>query len=321
MRHPDLAPFERGVDIMSQTSRNLLAVSDELAGVVERAASAIVSVHADQRSPSSGVVWRDGVVVTAAHTIKREEDIAITFPDGNRGRASLAGFDAGTDLAVLKGETARSTAMEKSAAGSLRVGQLAIAVARVSEHSVNAALGMIGGLGGAWRTWRGGKVEQLIRVAITLYPGFSGGALLDARGTVIGVNTAGLARSGGIALPHSTVDRVADELLARGYIARPYLGLAAQSVRLPESLRAKLHLEREAGVIVLGLEAAGPAERAGVLVGDILVNVNGQPVSDTVDLQQALAGLIGHTASATVVRGGELVALEATPGERPHRSR
>ena len=306
---------------MSQASQPLVALSDELAGVVERAASAIVAVHADHRSPSSGVVWRDGVVVTAAHTVKREEDIEITLPDGTHGTGILAGFDTGTDLAVLKVEGARSTATEKSEAGSLKVGQLAIAVARISEHSVNATLGMIGGLGGAWRTWRGGRVEQLIRVAITLYPGFSGGALLDAQGRVIGVNTAGLARSGAIALPHSTVDRVAGELLAKGYIARPYLGVAAQSVRLPESLRGKLHLEPEAGVIVLGLEPAGPAERAGVLVGDILLDVNGQAVSDTMDLQQGLTALVGRAVSTTVVRGGELVALEITPGERPHPSR
>jgi S1-C subfamily serine protease len=306
---------------MSPTSHTLAALSDELAGAVERAASAIVTVHADYRTPSSGVVWREGVVVTAAHTIRREEDIEISLADGGRATATLAGFDAGTDLAVLKVEAARSTALEKSETGTLKVGQLAIAVARVSEHGVNASLGMIGGLGGAWRTWRGGRVEQLIRVAITLYPGFSGGALLDAQGGVIGINTAGLARSGGIALPNSTVDRVADELLAKGYIARPHLGVAVQAVRLPESLREKLHLERDAGVIVLGMESAGPAERAGILVGDIFLSVDGHAVSDTMDLQQALAGLIGRTVPVTMVRGGGLVDLEVAPGERPHRSR
>ena len=223
---------------------------------------------------------------------------------------------------MLKVDAARSTALGKTEAAALKVGQLAIAVARVSQHGVNASLGMIGGLGGAWRTWRGGRVEQLIRVAITLYPGFSGGALLDAQGRMIGINTAGLARSGGIALPHPTVDRVAAELLAKGYVARPYLGVAMQSVRLPESLRKKLNLDHGAGVIVLSMEPGGPAERAGVLVGDVFLSLGEQPVSDTMEVQHALgAELIGRTVPATIVRGGELVVLEITPGERPHRSR
>jgi len=306
---------------MSPTSQILPVLSDELAGAVQRAASLVVAVHADSRLSSSGVIWRDGVVITAAHTVRREEDIEITFPEGSRGRASLAGFDAGTDLAVLRADSARSSTLQRSETGTLKVGQLAIAVARLGEQGVNASLGMIGGLGGAWRTWRGGRIEQLIRVAITLYPGFSGGALLDAHGAVIGINTAGLARSGGVALPHSTVDRVAGELLTKGYIARPHLGVAAQSVRLPGSLRDKLGLDRGTGVIVVGLDPDGPAERAGVFVGDILLSVDAQPVGDTMDLQHALVGLIGRTLPVTLVRGGEPLTLQVVPGERPHRAR
>lgn len=307
---------------MAQGNTALVGLSDDLAGAVERAAGAIVAVHAAYRSPSSGVIWRDQVVVTAAHTVRREEDIEVTLADGSRAAAALAGVDAGTDLAVLKVDGARSAVLERSAAGQLKVGQLAIAVARLGEHGVSASLGMIGGLGGAWRTWRGGRVEQLIRVAITLYPGFSGGALLDAHGAMIGINTAGLARSGAIALPHSTVDRVADELLAKGYVARPYLGVAMQSARLPESLQRKLGLDRSAGVIVLGVEAGGPAERAGILVGDVFLSLDGQPVSDTTDVLHALgAERIDRPVSATIVRGGGMLVVEITPGERPHRSR
>lgn len=307
---------------MSQDNSALVGVSNDLAGAVERAAGAIVAVHAAYRSPSSGVIWREGVVVTSAHTVRREDDIEITLADGSRATAALAGVDAGTDLAVLKVDAARSPVRERSEAGALRVGQLAIAVARLGEHGVSASLGVIGGLGGAWRTWRGGRVEQLIRVAITLYPGFSGGALLDARGAMIGIDTAGLARSGAIALPHSTVDRVADELLAKGYVARPYLGVAMQSVRLPESLQRKLELDRRAGVIVLSVEPGGAAERAGILVGDVFLSLAGQPVSDTTDVLHALgAELIGRAVPATIVRGGDMLALEIAPGERPRRSR
>jgi S1-C subfamily serine protease len=307
---------------MSQASKTVVTLSDEFADAVERASTAIVTVHADYRWPSTGVIWRDGIVVTAAHTVRREEGIEIALANGSRVPANLAGLDAGTDLAVLKVDAANATPLGRTEIATLKVGQLAIAVARVSEHSVNASLGMIGGLGGAWRTRRGGRLEQLIRVAITLYPGFSGGALLDPQGRMIGINTAGLARSGGIALPHPTVDRVTDELLAKGYIARPYLGVAMQSVRLPESLQRKLNLDRDAGVIVLSMETEGPAERAGVLIGDILLSLGGRPVGDTIEVQRALGEqLVGRSVPVTIVRGGELVALEIAPGERPHRSR
>ena len=141
---------------MAQASKTLLTVSTEIAGAVEVTADAVVSVHGGYRWPSSGVVWREGVVVTAAHTIRREEELEIVLADGARVTGELAGMDTGTDLAVLKVATARSGAPERTELGALKVGQLAIAVARVSEHSVNASLGMIGGLGGAWRTWRGG---------------------------------------------------------------------------------------------------------------------------------------------------------------------
>jgi S1-C subfamily serine protease len=306
---------------MTGANETLLTVSDELAGAVERVASAIVTVHAGDRRPASGVIWSEGVVVTAAHAVRREEGIELRLADGSRAAADLAGLDAGTDLAVVKCGAARSAALERADLDALKVGQLAVAVARLSDHGVNASLGIIGGLGNAWRTWRGGTVEQLIRVAMSLYPGFSGGALLDARGRIVGINTAGLSRSGSIALPNTTVERVTAELLARGFVARPYLGVAMQSVRLPKSLQSKLELDDGAGVIVMAMEPEGPAERAGVLVGDIFLRVGGERVTDAADVQHALGAVrLAGTVSATVVRGGELAVLDIAPGERRPRS-
>jgi S1-C subfamily serine protease len=147
---------------------------------------------------------------------------------------------------------------------------------------------VIGALGPRWRSWRGGEIERLVRLDLTLYPGFSGGPLVDAGGRVVGLNTSGLARDARLAVPATTVTRVADELLRTGHVLRGYLGLGMQPVGLPEPLRRQLGLTRETGLIVVTVEPDGPAARAGVLLGDVLVALDGAPVSDLDDIQTQL---------------------------------
>jgi S1-C subfamily serine protease len=304
----------------SEGAGALLALSNDLAGAVEYAGRSVVAVYARPRTPSSGVHWRPGVIVTADHTVKRDEEISVSLPGGRMLPAVLAGRDASTDLAVLRLQGGESPA-EIGDAASLRVGHVVLAVARPGERGVSASWGVISALGGPWRTWHGGQIDQFIRPDVSLYPGFSGGPLVDAHGRVMGINTAG-PRNMVLTIPPSTVNRVVEQLLERGRIARGYLGLGMQPVRLPESIRQTLSLPRTGGVIVVAVESNSPAERAGLLIGDVLVALDGIPVSDTADVQALLGPeRVGTAIGASIIRAGLLAERVITIGERPRRER
>ena len=303
-----------------ETSGVLLSLSNDLAGAVERAGRATVAVNARQRVPSSGIQWRKGIVVSADHTIERDEDITLTLPDGRTVPATLAGRDPGTDLAVLKVQGVQWPAAEIGDAAALKVGHVVLAVAPPGEHGLSASVGVVSYLGEAWRTWRGGQIDRFVRPDLTLYPGFSGGPLVDVQGRVMGVNTSGLSRGGALAIPASTVNRVADQLVATGRIARGYLGIGMQPVTVPDALKSKLGLATGGGLVVVSVQPGGPAEKAGVLIGDILVALDGKPVADTDDVQALLdPERVGKSIAATVIRGGEVAALTVTVSERPQR--
>jgi serine protease DegQ len=310
------------MEASENTSSSLQALSQNLAAAVEQAARVVVAVNARHRIPSSGVLWQEGTVVTADHTLKREEEITVMLPDNRIVSATVAGRDPGTDLAVLKLDGAGSDRVEIGDTSSLKVGNLVFAVGRVGERGACASLGIVSAAGGPWRTWRGGQVDQFVRPDVALYPGFSGGPLVDVRGIVLGINTSGLSRQGGLTLPVSTVNRVVSELLARGHIARPFIGVGMHPVRLPGTLKDRLGLPGPGGVIVLSVEPGGPADNAGLLIGDVLVALDDAPVNDTDDVQAALGSKrVGQNLPASVVRGGELIRLEIKVGERPPGSR
>jgi len=292
----------------------LLSLSNDLAGAVAHAGRAVVTVHARHRLPSTGVHWRPGVVVTAEHTVRRDEEITITTPDGRTRPAILAARDPGTDLAVMRIEDSELPTADLGDTGALRVGHMVLALG----YGPRASWGVISALGGRWRTWRGGEIDQLLRLDLTLYPGFSGGPLVDARGRVVGLNTSGMSRSLRIAIPVTTVSRVIDELLSRGRVARPYLGIGTQPVRLPEALSRRLAVPVEGGLIVVNTEPDGPAARAGLLMGDIVVALDGTPVRDTDDVQAVLgAKPVGATLTASIIRAGAPTEISITVGERP----
>lgn len=291
----------------------LSALSNDLAAAVERAGRAVVAVHGRQHMSSSGVLWRPGVVVTAEHALKREEEITVTLADGRNVVATLAGRDAGTDLAVLKIDAAEAGSAEVGDGAGLKPGHVVVALGRSGERGVSASLGVISGLSGAWRTWRSGHVDQLVRLDVALYPGFSGGPLVDVEGRVLGINTSGLSRVMPVAIPISTVNRVVADLLENGRVARGYLGLGMHPVRLPDG---------RSGVIVIDLQPDGPAGRAGLLIGDVLLQLNGAPVTDTDDVYANLGpASVGKKLKASIVRGGDDKEIEITVGERPKGER
>jgi serine protease DegQ len=293
----------------------LHALSDALAGAVERGSRSVVRVNARQRVPSTGVHWRPGVIVTADHTVKLEEDLTITRPDGGRVAVTLAGRDPSTDLAVLAARDLDLPAGDIGDATSLRVGHIVLALGAGPRVS----WGVVSALGGSWQTWRGGQIDQLIRLDLELYPGFSGGPLLDTQGRVVGISTSGLSRYLRLAIPVSTVNRVVDEILKQGRVARGYLGVGLQPVRLPETLKGKLAVAGDGALVVLTVQPDGPAARAGLLVGDVLVALDGTPVTDVRDVP-ALIGpaRVGSSVVASLLRGGEPTNVTITVGERPH---
>lgn len=306
--------------VSPETQSVLLSLSNNLADAVARAGQATVAVHARQRHPASGVHWRQGVIIATDHTIERDDEITVTLPDGKNIPATLAGRDPSTDIAILKVDVANLPVAALGDAAALKVGHMALAVGRFGEGGLGTSLGVVSALSGAWNTWRGGQVDQFIRADVTLYPGFSGGPLVNAAGEIVGINTSGLSRSMGLAIPVATVSRVVDQLLAKGRIARGYLGVGLQPVRLPDTLKRAVGVQSETGVIVISIEGGGPAEQAGLLIGDIIVTLNGTPVTDT-DAVQGLLGpdRIGTSLAAKVVRGGQPVDVTITVGERPQR--
>ena len=294
--------------------------SDELAAAAAQAGPSVVTVYARRRIPSSGIHWRDGVVVTAEHTIRREDEIKVALPDGKRVAGQLAGRDPGTDLAVLKLESGKPQVPQFGDPAHLKLANFVLALGRTRSGNLVASAGIIGGIGGEWRTWRGGRIDQSIRLDLELYPGFSGGPLVSVEGKVLGVNTNGLGRGRAVTIPVATVNRTVDELLEKGYIARPYLGVALQPVAIPENLRGKLKSSPVGGLMVLHVEAGGPADKAGIVLGDTIVELAGKPALDMENVRELLASAkVGDSISATVLRGGMPVELSIKLSERPAR--
>jgi S1-C subfamily serine protease len=296
----------------------LLSLSNELAGAVERVAGAVVAVHARPRLPSTGVHWRPGIIVTADHTVRSDEDITVARPDGRTVAASLIGRDPGTDLAVLRVQDTDLPTADLGDPRSLKVGHIVLAVG----YGPRASWGIVSALGGRWHTWRGGEIDQLLRLDLTLYPGFSGGPLVDVQGRVVGINTSGLSRQLELAIPVSTVARAADELIDKGRVSRGFLGVGLQPVRLPESLRRTLTAAPEIGLIVVSVHPDGPAAKAGLLLGDVLVTLDDTPVGAPEDVQAVVgARSVGSTITATILRAGAPAEARITVGERPPRRR
>lgn len=286
--------------------------SDGLAAAVEKAAQSTVTVDARGRIPATGIVWSaDGEILTADHVIQRDESINVTLPDGTTHAAKVLGRDPGSDLALLKIEGAKGLAVPEWAEA-VKVGNLIFAVGRPED--LQATLGSVVALGGPVRG-RFRYLEAYIQTDVTMYPGFSGGPLVDASGRVAGLNSSALARGASIAVPVAVARTLTDALRRDGHIQRGFLGVSTQPVRLAENIAAQL--KQQSGLMIIGAEKDSPAEKAGLMQGDVLVSLGGQTVTDIEALQTALGpGTVGKTVTVKVVRGGELKDLPVTVGER-----
>lgn len=297
----------------------LQSLSDDLTAAVAAATPSLVAVHARRRIPSSGVIWSPGVVVTAHHTVQRDDRITVSLADGTSVGATLAGRDPTTDLAVLRLNSEVGRPAARAANATARVGQLVLALG-MPGPAVTAALGVVSAAGGEWRTWHGGRIDQHIRLDIAIYDGFSGGPAIDAQGRMLGLNSSGLARASAMTIPLSTIDRVAQQLLASGHVRRGYVGLGVQPVRLPAGVVSAHALPREAGLMVISIEEGGPAHAAGVSLGDVIVSCEGGAVSDPAELLAWLTGdRVGTPVTLRLLRGGAPHDIAVTVGERPRR--
>lgn len=297
---------------------SLLALSNSLAETVEQAGNAVVAVNAGTRMSASGIHWRRGMIVTSDESLQRYDEITVTSSNGRSVTATHLGHDSSTDIAVFQLQDVEIPVAKIGDATTLKVGHLVLGIARSSEGDLRAALGTVSVVSGAWQSMSGGNIDQFIRPDMTLYPGFAGGPLVDAAGYVVGMNTSGR-RGTALTIPAATVNRVVDQLLAKGHIVRGYLGVGMQPVRLPNNLKTALNLSAATGVIVVNVESAGPADNAGVLLGDVLVTFDGTTVSDTGDVMALLnsSDRVGKTVPVQLVRGGVLVELAIVIGERP----
>ncbi|HYW50184.1 MAG TPA: S1C family serine protease [Gemmatimonadaceae bacterium] len=300
----------------------LAEISGQLADAVSTAAASVVAVHARPRLASTGVHWRDGVIVTTDATVRRTDDITVTLPDGQRIAATLAGRDPGTDLAALRIPTGLLPAAPRASAAELRTGALVLALARTGNNGPQATFGIVSCVGDAWRTWRGGTLDRRIQSDLALHPGFGGGPLVTADGHIAGINSGGMSKPLCVTIPDSTIDRVLDSILNRGYVARGWLGASMQTVRFSDAATAKLGFDGRGGLVVLDVEHDSPAAHGGVMIGDVLVRIDDVRITQHDDVLTFLGSdRVGTTVQLQVVRGGEVVLVPVTIGERPRGSR
>src|SRR6202011_4651895 len=296
---------------------DLSTVSNQLADAVQAAGAWTVRVQARRGPPASGIALAADLVLTADHVVdpSREDNIRIGLPDGSEVGGSVVGRDPATDLAILRIASGALTPA-KAAQGDPRPGSLALVVGRPGSEP-SASLGLITGLAGPARTRRGGLLERFIQVDAVMYPGFSGGPLVDADGAVLGMITSGLGFGGpAVALPGALASQLAETIGKHGKVPRGYLGVGSQPVTL--SPQAKdLSGGQERGLLVVQVAEGGPAATAGFLQGDILVRLDGTTVSNADDLQGLLGpNRVGTGVTAAVIRGGELRDLSVTVGTR-----
>jgi S1-C subfamily serine protease len=300
---------------MAELASPLTALSDHVALLVERASASIVAVQGGRWS-SSGIHWRPGVIVTAEEVLERDDELTVTLPGGRKVSASLAGRDSSSDVAALRIEAQSLPIAVTADAGSLRPGHVILAVGSF-EGAPTASFGLVGFVGGAWQSLRGGMIDSLLRLDLAIDARAEGGAVVDSRGQVVGMAVSGPRRRV-LAIPTATIDRAVDQLLAKGYVGRGYFGARLQHVSLAHQRNATQPAGREHGILIVSIDPDGPAARAGLVMGDIVTAWNAQPLTGVRDVMRRLGpDSIGNTIDLQLLRGGASKDLKIVIGERP----
>jgi S1-C subfamily serine protease len=299
--HPDSAAF--------------LHLSQATAALVAAASPYAAQIDGGRRLSASGAVFAaDGVIVAASHNVERDEDLIVGLEGGRRLPATLVGCDASTDLAVLRVEATGLAVPQWSDLAGLAAGQLAVLVGRPGRQ-VRAALAMISDVREAWRSPAGAKLERYVELDAARERGFSGSVVIDAAGRPLGIASSGLLRRRGLVVPGATLRRVVESLLAHGRVRRGFLGIGAYPVRLPAALEERLG--QSIGLILVGVQPESPAAEAGLVLGDVLLGFEGQPLADLGQLHALLAEeRIGKPATLRILRGGEPRDVTVTVGAK-----
>jgi S1-C subfamily serine protease len=286
-------------------------LSNDLAELVETASKSVVRVDARRGRAGTGIVWDSGLVLTANHVVEQEQDIEVVVGEKSA-RATLAGRDPATDLALLKVDGLSAPAMARAKVEQLKPGQIVIAIGR--PGGLKATFGTISSVSSPWRGWRGSEIEHVVQTNAPLYPGFSGGPLVSTDGAAVGMNSWVFGRGDGRAIAMDVAERVVQSLRSDGRIRRAYLGIGTQPVTLPDAVKARAN--QESGLLIVAVEPKSPAEQAGLLQGDTLLGIGSSKTGSLEDLYGAVRTLpIGSAQRLRLVRAGEISALNNTVGE------
>lgn len=313
------------------------AYSSIVTGVVESVAAAMVGIQrkakpgAPQGDPrmlggagSGFVITPDGYVLTNNHVVQGAGAIEVLLADGSIVPADIVGGDASTDIALVRAHVGRLSPVELGDSDNLRVGQLVVAMGNPFGLQATVTAGVVSALRRTLRATDGRLIEDIIQTDAALNPGNSGGALLDSKGRVIGVNTAIIAGANatGFAVPINMAKRVIPDLMREGRVVRGYLGLAGQTAPFPKAAAARYGIAAPAGVQVIQIAPGGPADKAGLRPGDVILSVGGQD-TPTVDAIHRILdrGSIGREHQLRVLRRGEVIAARITPERRPEEPR
>jgi S1-C subfamily serine protease len=296
-------------------AKTLMGLSQEIAEVVEVARRAVVRVEGRRRLPASGILWsKDGWVVTANHVLRRDDGLRVGLPEGNSVPAELAGRDPMRDLALLKITPGTSHDVQLLDSGEVRVGHLVLALGR-PDNDIMATMGVVSAIGSQRNSEVGDRSDRTLQTDVVMYPGFSGGPLVSIAGAILGMNTSGLLRGASLAIPVERIERSVSAIITHGHVRQGYLGVSLQPVQLSES--GKADLIQETGLMVVAVEADGPAQKAGVLQGDVLIRMG---KAELLSLDQLFFALsddrIDEHIPLQLMRAGKLIELQVVIGER-----